>query len=136
MIATPAGAAPPSRPSPIVPGRGNLSSVLAAHPFNELGIELRRRGKCLLDCLEPGKASVLFGCATHQRNFAFAPKRPGRVETRLGPRAPSLKRRIHGHAHHSRPDDEIPIRLKACSHRPFDLMMVMTMDPSLEGRRT
>src|SRR5262249_50240827 len=54
------------------------------------------------------------------------------VETRLGARAPSLERRIHGHAHHSGPDDEIAVRLKARSQRPFDLMMVVNIDVVVE----
>src|SRR5262249_12349608 len=55
-----------------------------------------------------------------------------RVEPRLGTRAPPLERRIHGHAPHSRQDDEVTICLEASSQRPFDLMMIVNIDVVVE----
>src|ERR1700730_4065800 len=100
-------AGPPQR----IGRTGDLASVVAANPFDDIGVKHRRRCERLLDSLEASGAIEHLGRASGQRNFALAAERFGHVETRLRPGPPSVERGVHGHPHHPLQNDEIPIGL-------------------------
>src|SRR5258708_6127134 len=107
MIAAVAIAAEPSVLPQLVQPAGDLAAVAAADRLDQVGIEHRRGGQCLLDVLEAGGALEDFGGAPGQWNLAAAAERLGAVEARLRSGPPSLQRGVHRHARNALQDHEI-----------------------------
>src|ERR1700730_6186512 len=91
----------------------DITSVIAADRFDDVGIKHRRRCERLLDGLEASGAAEDLGCASGERNLAVPAERLGAVEPRLGPGPPAVERGVHRHPQHSLQDDEILIGLEA-----------------------
>src|SRR5919201_550791 len=84
MIAAVAIAAQtPSLPQ-LIQCAGDLTPVIAAGGFDDVGVEHRRRCERLLDSLKAGRAAEDLGRAPRQRNLALPAERLGAVESRLG----------------------------------------------------
>src|ERR1700730_2086728 len=116
----------------LIQSAGDLTSVIAADRFDDVGIKHRRRCERLLDGLEASGAAEDLGCASRQRNLAVPAERLGAVEPRLGPGPPAVERGVHRHPKHSLQDDEILIGLEARPERPFDLPIIVNLDVIIE----
>src|SRR5262249_31328446 len=107
---------------------GDLASVIAADPLDDVGVEHRPGAERVLDGLKASGAIKYFGGAAGERDFMAAAEGIGHVETSLGPGAQSIEGRIHGHPHDPLQNDEVLIGLEARSERPLDLPVVVDVD--------
>src|SRR5215467_3314601 len=116
----------------LIQSAGDLTSVIAADRFDDVGIKHRRRCERLLDSLEASGAAEELGRASRQRNLAFPTEWLGAVEPGFGPGPAAGERRVHRHPEHSLKDDQILIGLEARPERPFDLPIIVNVDVLVE----
>src|SRR5579871_6420133 len=101
VIAAVAVAAEPSGLPQLVERGSDFAAVVAAERLDDVGIKHRRCSESLLDVLIARRAFEGFGRAARQRNLAVAAERFRAIEAGFGAGAPTLERRVHGHAEHA-----------------------------------